>query len=164
MAEIREVLYQHHKGATQRRIEKSLSVSRMSIRKYITIAKEMGYKSDMTNDELEVIALQVHNKITNTTTMNRPGESKKELAMYHEKIASLLKENWITHIQIHRILTTEGLKSSRRSLSRYIAKNFPTLPKATVHLLTKAGHEAQVDYAYVGLINKKKTYALGAAQ
>jgi len=78
MAEIREVLYQHHKGATQRRIEKSLSVSRMSIRKYISIATELGYKSNMTNDELEVIALQVHNKITNTTVMNRPSKSKKE--------------------------------------------------------------------------------------
>jgi len=98
MAEIREVLYQHHKGATQRRIEKSLSVSRMSIRKYISIATELGYKSNMTNDELEVIALQVHNKITNTTVMNRPSKSKKELATHHEKIASLLTENWITHI------------------------------------------------------------------
>ena len=33
MAEIREVLYQHYQGAKQRGIEKSLGVSRNSIRK-----------------------------------------------------------------------------------------------------------------------------------
>ncbi len=159
MAEIREVLYQHHKGTTQRSIEKSLSVSRMSIRKYVAMAHDLGYKSDMTNDELGVIALKVHNAIISTTATNRPNESKKALEAHHEKIASLLTEQWITHIQIYRILSAEGLVSSRRSLSRYIANHFPNLPKATVHLLTTPGHEAQVDYAFVGVINKKKTYA-----
>ena len=159
MAEIREVLYQYHKGATQRRIEKSLCVSRNSIRKYLSMAKDLGYNSDMTNDELGDIALKVHSKISSTTASNRPNKSKKELKAHHEKIASLLAEQWMTHIQIHRILTRDGLVSSRRSLSRYIAKHFPSLPKATVHLLTKPGHEAQVDYAFVGVINKKKTYA-----
>lgn len=159
MAEIREVLYQHHKGATQRRIEKSLCVSRNSIRKYLAMATDLGYRSDMTNDELGAIALKVHNKIISTTASNRPNESKKELEAYHEKIGSLLTEQWITHIQIHRILSAEGLVSSRRSLSRYIAMHFPNLPKATVHLLTTPGHEAQVDYAFVGVINHKKTYA-----
>ena len=159
MAEIREVLYQHKKGMTQRNIEKSLSVSRMSIRKYVSMAKGLGYQEDITNDELEVIALQIHNKIVNTTANNRPNKSEKELEAHHEKIASLLTEKWITHMQIHRILSDNGLVSSRRSLSRYIERHFPSLPKATVHLLTKPGHEAQVDYAFVGVINNKKTYA-----
>jgi hypothetical protein len=159
MAEIREVLYQHHKGATQRNIEKSLCVSRNSIRKYIAMATDLGYRSDITNDELGAIALKVHNKITSLTASNRPSESKKELKAHHEKITSLLTEHWITHIQIHRILSAEGLVSSRRSLSRYIAKHFPNAPRATVHLLTTPGHEAQVDYSFVGVINHKKTYA-----
>ena len=159
MAEIREVLYQHHNGAKQRRIEKSLGVSRNSIRKYISMATDLGYKNGIGVDELEAIALQVHNKIISTTASNRPNAAKKEFAAHHEKIAKLLTEKWITHIQIHRILTMEGLISSRRSLSRYIAEQFPSLPRATVHLLTKPGHEAQVDYAFVGIINHKKTYA-----
>lgn len=159
MAEIREVLYQHYKGATQRSIEKSLAVSRNSIRKYLSMATELGYTISISNDELEDIALQVHNQIINTTASNRPSSSKKELEAHQEKIKALLAEKWITHIQIHRILTEDGLVTSRRSLSRYIALHFPTLPKATVHLLTKPGHEAQVDYAFVGIFNKKKTYA-----
>jgi len=160
MAEIREVLYQYHKGATQRSIEKSLCVSRNSIRKYIAMATDLGYGSDVTNDELGAIALKVHSKISSTAASNRPNESKKSLEAHHEKITSLLTEQWITHIQIYRILSAEGLISSRRSLSRYIAKHFPSLPKATVHLLTTPGHEAQVDYAFVGVINKKKTLCI----
>ena len=159
MAEIREVLYQHQKGMTQRSIEKSLKVSRMSIRKYISMATDLGYRADMANVEVEAIALQVHNKISCTTAANRPNECKKEIESHHEKIVELLAEKWMTHMQIHRILSADGLVSSRRSLSRYIARHFPTLPKATVHLLTKPGQEAQVDYAFVGVINKKKTYA-----
>ncbi|MBA3535116.1 MAG: IS21 family transposase [Tatlockia sp.] len=159
MAEIREVLYQHHHGVTQRCIEKSLGISRMSIRKYISMANGFGYTSDSSTEELEGIAIKVHNEIITLSAANRPSKSKQELKLYHEKIESLLSERWITHQQIYRILTAQGLATSRRSLSRYIAHCFPTLPKATVHLLTKPGHEAQVDYAYVGLINNKKTYA-----
>jgi len=159
MAEIREVLYQHHKGVTQRCIEKSLGISRMSIRKYISMANGFGYNHETTIGELEDIAIKVHDEIIKISASNRPNKSKKELESHHEKIETLLTERWITHEQIHRILSAEGLATSRRSLSRYIARCFPTLPKATVHLLTKPGHEAQVDYAYVGLINNKKTYA-----
>lgn len=78
MAEIREVLYQHYKGAKQRRIEKSLGVSRNSIRKYISMATDLGYRGGIEIDELEAIALQVHNKIISTTASNRPNASKKE--------------------------------------------------------------------------------------
>ena len=56
MAEIREVLYQHQKGMTQRNIEKSLGISRMSIRKYVSMAADLGYKSGITTEELEDIA------------------------------------------------------------------------------------------------------------
>ena len=40
-----------------------------------------------------------------------------------------------------------------------MATAFPKLPKSTVHLLTVPAQEAQVDYGYVGIINKRKTYA-----
>ena len=159
MAEIREVLYQHHQGVTGRNIASSLGISRNTIRKYIAMAIKLGYKKDIINDELGSIALKIQNNIKNPEASNRMQQSKRELKAYHEKIGALLAERWITHEQIHRILTEEGLISSRRSLSRYIKQYFPTLPKATVRLLVKPGQEAQVDYAYIGLINQKRTYA-----
>lgn len=159
MAEIREVLYQHYKGVTRRNIAISLGISRNTIRKYIAMATEFGYQEGMPHVDLELIAIRIQNKIKNPEISNRDNQSKRELESYHEKIESLLTERWITHEQIHRILTEQGLISSRRSLSRYIASCFPMLPKSTVHLLVKPGEEAQVDYAYIGLINNKKTYA-----
>ena len=89
MAEIREVLYQHYKGAKQRGIEKSLGVSRNSIRKYISMATDLGYRSSIGIDELEAIALQVHNKIISTTASNRPNAATKELEAHHEKMNSV---------------------------------------------------------------------------
>jgi hypothetical protein len=159
MAEIREVIYQHHQGAGQRSIEKSLGISRNSIRKYIAMAVDLGYTKVTNNEEVESIAIEVQRKIISTANSKRPNRSTKELKLFHERIASLLTERWITHEQIHRILITEGLKSSRRSLSRYILRYFPMQQKTTIHLVTKPGQEAQVDYAYVGIFNNKKTYA-----
>ena len=126
MAEQRELLYQHQRGMTQRSIEKSLKVSRMSIRKYISMATDLGYRADMANDEVEAIALQVHNKISCTTAANRPNECKKEIESHHEKIVELLAEKWMTHMQIHRILSADGLMSSRRSLTN---NNYAMLTK-----------------------------------
>ena len=159
MAEIREVLYQHRQGMTQRSIEKSLSISRMSIRKYLAMAKDLGYTDKVSNEDLENIAIDIYRKITHLAALNRQSPSKKEIKAHHSRIEALLTEKWITHSQIHRLLTEDGLISSRRSLSRYIKAHFPSLPKATVHLLTQPGYEAQVDYAFVGIFNHKKTYA-----
>lgn len=159
MAEIREVIYQHHQGAGQRSIERSLGISRNSIRKYIAMAVEFGYTKAISNQEIESIAIAVQKRIISEANSKRPDKSTQEIKLFHERIECLLDERWITHEQIHRILTGEGLKSSRRSLSRYIQRYFPIQPKTTVHLVTKPGQEAQVDYAYVGIINNKKTYA-----
>ena len=53
----------------------------------------------------------------------------------------------------------KGLKSSPRSLTRYISQYFPKLSSSTVHLETIAGDEGQVDYGYVGMLNNRKIYA-----
>ena len=39
MAEIREVIYQHSQGRSQRKISESLGMSRLTIRKYIRLAQ-----------------------------------------------------------------------------------------------------------------------------
>jgi DNA-binding transcriptional regulator LsrR (DeoR family) len=62
MAEIREVIYQHHQGAGQRSIERSLGISRNSIRKYIAMAVEFGYTKAISNQEIESIAIAVQKR------------------------------------------------------------------------------------------------------
>ena len=160
MAEIREVIYQYSKGISQRNISQSLGISRVTIRQYIKVAKGSGYHGSMSSEQIESLSVLVQQKIY--SSCNRSHPSRDALKPYHDRIEQLLKEPWITQKQIYKLLCEEGLESvetSVRSLSRYINSYFPTLPKSTVHLLTTPAHEAQVDYGYVGIINKRKTYA-----
>ena len=158
MAEIREVIYQHSQGISQRRISESLGMSRVTIRKYIRIAQEFDYKSGVAPSDLEELALKVHRKVYKDG-QNTPKKSIEIILPFHDRIKELLREPWITHKQIHRLLSTEDLVTSERSLGRYIATAFPKQPKSTVHLLTVPAQEGQVDYGYVGIINNRKTYA-----
>ena len=158
MAEIREVIYQHSQGRSQRKISESLGMSRLTIRKYIRLAQEFDYKSGVAPTNLDQLALKVHTKVYKEG-QNPPKKSIEIILPFHDRIKELRGEPWITHKQIHRLLSAEGLLTSERSLGRYMATAFPKLPKSTVHLLTVPAQEAQVDYGYVGIINKRKTYA-----
>ena len=62
MAEIREVIYQHSQGRSQRKISESLGMSRLTIRKYIRLAQEFDYKSGVAPTNLDQLALKVHTK------------------------------------------------------------------------------------------------------
>lgn len=82
----------------------------------------------------------------------------------HTQIGAWLEENHITHTQINRKLKEYGITVSDRTLNRYIKSYFPSKPKATIHITTLPGEEAQVDYGYVGLMkdrngNDRRVYA-----
>ena len=118
MAEIREVIYQHSQGMSQRRISESLGMSRLTIRKYIKIAQECGYKEGVAPTNLDQLALKVHTKVYKEG-QNPPKKSIEIILPFHDHIKELRGEPWITHKQIHRLLSAEGLLTSERSLGRY---------------------------------------------
>jgi len=155
---VREILYQDIKGVSHRGIAQSLGVSRTTIKKYCDLAKSFGYNKMISDENLEAISLQVHTALYQKSS-KRHQAAMLIIAPHHDRIKALLNDPWITHKQIHRLLTEDGIHTSPRSISRYIEQYFPKKIKSTVHLLTTAGEEAQVDYGYVGLINNKKTYA-----
>lgn len=155
---VKEILYQDIKGFSQRKIAASLGISKTTVQKYCNLAKSEGYNALLSNERVEEIALKVHQLVYQPAS-NREKKALDKISQYHDRISDLLKENYITHKQIHRILSEEGIKFSQRSLNRYIAHYFPKQIKSTVHLKTKAGEEAQVDYAYVGILFNRKIYA-----
>lgn len=155
---VREVLYQDIKGVSQRNICKSLGVSRTTIKIYRDLAVEFGYNKLCTDEMLELIALKVH-KAVYVNAKNRTKPAMLLIEPYHEDIEYYLTQPWITHSQIHRLLKEKDLKTSSRSITRYINLYFPKTIKSTVHLETVAGEEAQVDYGSVGIINNRKVYA-----
>ena len=59
MSTIREVLYQHIKGNSQRQIARSFDLSRDTIRKYIELAKQENLSTLASDSELNRIAIKV---------------------------------------------------------------------------------------------------------
>lgn len=162
VAVINEVLYMDYKGESQRAIEKSLGISRNSIRKYLKIARKHGYGDKVNANDLIDIATKVSETIYKDK--GRTSEIEGELKPVHKLIEELLQEKYMTHKQIHRKLDKEhNIQVNIRALNRYINKHFQVPIKSTVHLETVVGEEAQVDYGYAGLMhgldgNLHKTY------
>ena len=162
MAEIREVLYQKTKKVTNSKIAKNLGISRTSVRKYVNIAESFGFNILKSDIKLEAITVKVYKKLYELEYK----ESKcfAQIKPLHHQIGLWLEQENITHTQINRKLTKHGITVSDRTVNRYIKAKFPHTPKATIHITTVAGEEAQVDYGYVGLMkdkdgNDRKVYA-----
>ena len=149
MSTIREVLYQHIKGKSQRQISRSFDLSRDTIRKYIELAKQENLNILTSDVELNKIAIRVEEKLYKNEPMHK-ASAMTALVEYNEKIGNWLKERSITHTQIRRLLLAEGVQVSNRSINRYIQKAFPKIPKSTIHIKTEPGQEGQVDFGYIG--------------
>ena len=66
MTTIREVLYQHIKGNSQRQIAMSFELSRDAIREYIELAKLENLTALTSDYQLNEIAIKVKEKLTRT--------------------------------------------------------------------------------------------------
>lgn len=90
MAAINEVLYLDYKGESQRAIEKSLGISRNSIRKYLKVARKHGYGDKVNANDLIDIAAKVSEIIYKDK--GRASEIDSELKPVHKLIEELLQE------------------------------------------------------------------------
>jgi transposase len=149
MPTIREVLYQHIKGNSQRQIARSFDLSRDTVRKYIELAKPENLTALTSDYQLNEIAIKVEEKLYQNGTRQK-ASAMEILVKYNEEIGNWIKQRNITHTQIQRLLLAEGVKVSNRSINRYIQKAFHKLPKNTIHIKTEPGQEAQVDFGYIG--------------
>jgi len=149
MSTIREVLYQHIKGNSQRQIARSFDLSRDTVRKYIELAKPENLTALTSDYQLNEIAIKVEEKLYQNGARQK-ASAMEILVKYNEEIGNWLNQRNITHTQIQRLLLAEGVKVSNRSINRYIQKAFPKLPKNTIHIKTEPGQEAQVDFGYIG--------------
>jgi len=149
MPTIREVLYQHIKGNSQRQIARSFDLSRDTVRKYIELAKPENLTALTSDYQLNEIAIKIEEKLYQNGARQK-ASAMEILVKYNEEIGNWLKQRNITHTQIQRLLLAEGVNVSNRSINRYIQKAFPKLPKNTIHIKTEPGQEAQVDFGYIG--------------
>ena len=64
MSKIDEVIYLlKHKKSQRETLEKSLSISKNTIRKYKNLAHKYGFNTDSSSEEISAITLKVHDKV-----------------------------------------------------------------------------------------------------
>ena len=109
MPKIREVLYQHAKGNSQRLISRSLNISRDTVRKYIEFAKQEGFNSLISDVELNNIAIKVENELYKNEPLQK-ASAMITLSKYEKEISGWLEHRSITHTQIQRLLLAEYIQ------------------------------------------------------
>jgi transposase len=154
VTEVREVLYQYHKGMPIKGISRSLGMARNTVREFIRHALSLGLRVGYgTNEEVEEIAqkvLEEHQK-----PRRKKGETQALLKAHHDQLEAWWKCSHMTAPQLVRLLyETHHIKISERTMRRYAADYLrkEKANKTTVHLETAPGEQAQVDYGYVGLM------------
>ena len=162
MTIIKEVLYQHTKNVSNRRISRALGISRTTIHKYLKLAYKHGFNKNMNSDQFETISIKVYEVLYINCKII--GKAMNILEPHKDTIQNLLAQSNITHTQIHRLLSAQDIAVSKRSIDRFIQANFPKPISHTVHITTTPAKEAQVDFGYVGLMRDengkdRKTYA-----
>lgn len=161
MAEIQEILYRLHKNMSQREIERSLKISRRTIARLLKQAETLGFNASLSIDKIDEIAEDL-------IKMRRAPQGKGPIASFlkdhHYQIEAWRKMPHMTITQMVRLLKEENKHVSESSLGRYIRHHFGAPIVPTVHLETRPGDQAQVDFAYVGKMKDstgklRKTYA-----
>lgn len=149
MIEIDEILYRWQKGMSERRISRSLGTSRMAVRKILEQARAVGIREDTKEEELLALKPLLFG-IRQGKRKVRPARD--YLEKHHEQISGWLLQPYMTISQMTRLFKESGEEISDSSLRRYVKEHFPDKVDSTVHLETIPGQQAQVDFAYVGMM------------
>jgi transposase len=155
MIEVDEILYRWTKGMSERKIAKSLGISRNTVKKILSKAKAQGITKASTPQEQESKAKDLFNRLYNKKKAG--GHAQIYLSGCHDQIKAWLSSPYMTVNQMVRLFNEQGHKVSETSLRRYIRKHIPSLPPSTIHLTTTPGYQAQVDFGYVGTMKNPAT-------
>lgn len=161
MIEVDEILYRYTKGMSKRRIASSLGISRNTVKSILVQAESFGYLPTCCEEELK----KVREKLFSFRTEEKKGISPAHdyLSKHHDQIASWLSMTHMTITQMVRLFKEVDKQVSESSLRRYIGKHFPSSSSSTIHLESKPGQQAQVDFASVGLMKDPVSHQMRKA-
>ncbi len=162
MVEVKEVIYQWRQGISKSGIARSLGMARNTVKMIIKHAKKLGLGEE--SDEVVIEKVNALHYPPNSNS--KPGSIQAYISQQHGQIVDWLSIPDMTIVQMVRLFKKGGHSISETSLRRYL-KGAQLLPnqKVTVHLITQAGDQGQVDFGYVGLMwdtkkeRKRKAYA-----
>ena len=151
MTELVETIYHWHAGQGLRTIVKSLGISRNTVRKYVRLAKQAGLRrgEPLPSRERLVDILYIPGPQPASS-----GPATSQLSPFHAQLEAWFKEKDMTAKQAWRLLREEhGLQVGYTTVKSYVRTHIRKIGKAlTVRMETPPGHQAQVDFGYVGLM------------
>lgn len=157
MNEIVEVVYQWHQGAGLKAIGRSLGFDRQTIRKYVSLARQVGVaRGGPFPGESELVKRL---REVSSSHLLRETPAQDLLSPHREWMAELIKEKEMTAKQVWRLLLEEkDLRVSYCTVKRHLRTQFQFgAPPVTVRLEVEPGSQAQVDFGYAGLMVDPET-------
>lgn len=141
---LRDLIYRLRAGESDRRIALDLGLSRVTVRKYHTLAEQQGYLvagATLPDDA----ALQAA-----VGASPPPPRQPSTLEPYAETVQALLAQGCEMMAIFARLRDDYGYTGSYSAVRRYVHRCNPTLPRVTVRLHSTPGEEVQVDFGSVG--------------
>ena len=133
MNEYLEMVYQWHRGRSERQIRDSLKISWKTIRKYLDLLRERGLNRERPLPEEADLAQRVAS-VVSSASFKQP--ARERIRLYHPQIETWLKQPHMTLQQVGRLLQEEHqLGVSYMSLHRYVREHIePVQRPVTVRL------------------------------
>ncbi len=159
--EVREVLRLWLRGEGLRSVERLAGVDRKTVRRYVTAAEGLGLRRDGGEGQLcdefmgsVVEAVRPHRS-------DGHGEAWRLLVARHDRIEAWLKQDGLTVVKVHDLLTREGVVVPERTLHRYAGEVCDVgrgRRGTTVRVNDgEPGDELQVDFGKMGRIPDPET-------
>ena len=158
MWEVLEVLRRAHRGERQRAISRTTGRSRKSIRRYLKLARKLGWQPGQKEPD-EPLAARVQARLRPGPPEVGPSESERLLEPHRGRIGKWLAGEGdgghpLKLTKVHELLERHGVKVTYSSLYRYVVKHcgFGEKP-TTVRVADVApGELAEIDFGRLGLI------------
>jgi len=163
-----EIVRRFHMGQSINGIATALEYDRKTVRAYIRLAEAEGFTRGVPLPEKDVVLTRVHRVLAENGTR---ASAQKLLAAYREEIVELVtrtvnplkaKSAFIVICRKHALEGEISYTSFKRFVRDHGIKSGDRKEKTTCRIEVPPGHQAQIDYAKVGLLfdhesNRRRT-------
>lgn len=163
MWEILTVLQRIARGETVSAVARLTGHSRVTVRRYVDTARELGWEPG--EDPTEQLAAELSRRLRPAGLERSPGETEGRLLPHRDRIEKWLKpapgeKRGLRLTKVHRLLTQEGIEVPYSSLHRFAVKHcrFSERQRITVRVAEpEPGELAEVDFGRLGPVADPET-------
>jgi Integrase core domain len=152
--EVREVLRLWLAGEGLRAVERLVGVNRKTVRRYVTVAEELGLVRDGGEGQLTDVVIAMVIEAVRPHRTDGHGAAWRLLEAQQDQIAAWVADD-LTGVKIHELLARRGVTVPRWTVQRYVLEvcgrcrgGGPTVRVAD----GEPGDECQVDFGRMGLV------------